>query len=137
MAEQMKGLDCATVIGPDVVIKGDIQVEKGLRLDGRIEGTLATRGKVLVGKSGSMDAEVRAGQLLVEGKVQGNLVVSDRIELAATGRFEGDLTASKLVVAEGAIISGKLNVGADAVEEAAEYAEPIAVTGHERLKGVA
>ena len=34
--------ECATVIGNDVVIKGEITVEKGLRVDGQIEGAVTT-----------------------------------------------------------------------------------------------
>jgi cytoskeletal protein CcmA (bactofilin family) len=52
----------------------------------------------------------------VEGDVKGNLSASDRIELKATARYEGDLRASKLVVDEGAVFSGNVSVGPEAVK---------------------
>ena len=122
MADQAQGLDFSTVIGGDVRIRGEVSVEKGLRIDGVVEGSVVTRGKILVGKSGQLKAEVKAGFLVVEGKVTGNVTVSDRVQIEPSGHVYGDLTAGKLVVAEGATIVGKLNVGPSAgkaeVEEA-------------------
>lgn len=112
-------VDCATVIGQDVVIKGEITVEKGLRVDGQIEGAVTTKGKVHVGKSGTLAAEVNGGSVTIEGKVKGNITASDRVTLEATSNVSGDLTATKLVVNEGASFSGKVNVGPDAVKGAA------------------
>src|SRR5438874_12463113 len=123
--------ECATVIGNDVVIKGEITVEKGLRVDGTIEGAVTTKGKVHVGKSGSLSAEVNGGSVTIEGKVKGNVTATDRVTLEATSNVFGDLNATKLVVNEGATFVGKVNVGPDAVKgahaAAAKDAVPAAV----------
>ena len=119
MAErEVAASECATVIGNDVVIKGEITVEKGLRVDGCIEGAVTTKGKVHVGKSGNLSAEVNGGTVVVEGKVKGNITALDRVTLEATSNVFGDLTANKLVVNEGATIVGKVNIGPDAVKGA-------------------
>ena len=52
----------------------------------------------------------------VEGDVKGNLSANDRIELKSTARYEGDLRASKLTVDEGAVFSGHVTVGPEAVK---------------------
>ena len=103
--------DCSTFIGNDVLIKGEITVEKGLRVDGKIEGVVTTKGKVHVGKSGTLNAEINAGSVLVEGKVKGNIMASERATLDATSNVCGDLTATRLVVTEGATLMGKLTIG--------------------------
>ena len=114
--------ECATVIGQDVVIKGEITVEKGLRVDGTIEGAVTTKGKVHVGKTGSLSAEVNGGSVTIEGKVKGNVTATDRVTLESTGAVFGDLNATKLVIHEGATFVGKVNVGPDAVKGAAAAA---------------
>jgi cytoskeletal protein CcmA (bactofilin family) len=111
-------VDCATVIGQDVVIKGEISVEKGIRVDGQIEGAVTTKGKVHVGKTGQLNAEVNGGAVTVEGRVKGNVTATDRVTLEATSQVSGDLTATKLVVHEGASFIGKVNVGPEAVKGA-------------------
>lgn len=103
-----------TVIGPDAAFKGELTFEKGLRLQGRLEGRITTAGKLHVAKEAKMSADVEAGTIVVEGEVRGNLVATDRIELKSSARYEGDLTASKLVVEEGAVFSGHVSVGPEA-----------------------
>jgi cytoskeletal protein CcmA (bactofilin family) len=107
-----------TVLGPDASFKGEMTFEKGLRLMGKFEGKINTGGRIHITKEAKMGADVEAGGIIVEGEVQGNLSASDRIELKNTARYEGDLRASKLVVDEGAIFSGHVSVGPDAVKNA-------------------
>jgi cytoskeletal protein CcmA (bactofilin family) len=119
--------DCATVIGNDVVIKGEITVEKGLRVDGQIEGAVTTKGRVHVGKTGTLNAEVNGGSVIVEGRVKGNVTATDRVTLEATSNVSGDLCATKLIVNEGASFVGKVNVGPDAVKGAHQDASKTTV----------
>jgi cytoskeletal protein CcmA (bactofilin family) len=125
MAAEPNNNDCATVIGNDVVIKGEITVEKGLRVDGQIEGAVTTKGKVHVGKTGMLNAEINGGAVVIEGKVKGNVSASDRVTLEATSNVSGDLTATKLVVHEGASFTGKVNVGPDALKNSGNGSKEI------------
>src|SRR5205814_82671 len=110
--------DYQTIIGPDVSFKGELTFEKGLRLMGRFEGKITTAGRLHIAREAKMAADVDAGAIIVEGDVRGNLTASDRIELKQSARYEGDLSASKLVVDEGAVFSGHVTVGPDAVKNA-------------------
>ena len=105
-----------TVIGPDASFKGELSFEKGLRLQGKFEGEIKTGGRLHVAKEAKMQANVEAAAIIIEGDVHGNLTASDRIELKQSARYEGDLSASKLVVDEGAVFSGHVSVGPDAVK---------------------
>jgi cytoskeletal protein CcmA (bactofilin family) len=108
--------DISTTIGPDAVFKGELTFEKGLRLQGRLEGKVTTAGRLHIAKEAKVEADVEAGAIVVEGEVKGNLVASDRIELKQSARYEGDLRASKLVVDEGAVFSGHVTVGPEAAK---------------------
>jgi cytoskeletal protein CcmA (bactofilin family) len=103
-----------TVLGPDATFKGELSFEKGLRLQGRMEGKVNTAGKLHIAKEAKMSADVDAGTIVVEGDVKGNLTANDRIELKNSARYEGDLTAAKLVVEEGAVFNGHVSVGPEA-----------------------
>jgi len=107
------GREFPTILGPDANFKGELSFEKGMRLMGRFEGKVNTPGRLHIAKEAKMSADVEAGAIIVEGEVQGNLSANDRIELKQSARYEGDLRASKLVVDEGAIFSGHVNVGPD------------------------
>lgn len=105
-----------TILGPDATFKGEMTFEKGMRLQGKFEGKIATPGRLHIAKEAKMGADVEAGSIIVEGEVEGNLAASDRIELKASSRYKGDLTASKLVVEEGAAFVGHVSVGPDAAK---------------------
>ncbi|MCC6241161.1 MAG: polymer-forming cytoskeletal protein [Phycisphaerales bacterium] len=106
----------STILGPDTTIKGEVAFEKSLRLHGRIEGKVITQGRLHVAKEAKLLADVDAGSIIVEGEVKGKLVASDRIDLKQSARYEGDLAASRLAVEEGAVFSGHVSVGPDAVK---------------------
>jgi len=105
-----------TILGPDASFKGELTFEKGMRLQGRFEGSINTPGRLHVSREAKLSADVEAGAIIVEGDVKGNLSANDRIELKSTARYEGDLRASKLVVDEGAVFSGHVTVGPEAVK---------------------
>lgn len=108
--------DYPTVIGPDASFKGELTFEKGLRLQGKFEGKINTGGRLHIGKEAKLMADVEATAIIVEGEVRGNLTANDRIELKQSARYEGDLHASKLVVDEGAVFSGHVTCGPEAVK---------------------
>jgi cytoskeletal protein CcmA (bactofilin family) len=116
MADNNPGGEFPTVIGPDATFKGELSFEKGLRLQGRLEGKINTPGRLHVSKEAKLHADVDAGAIIIEGEVRGNLTAGDRIELKQSARYEGDLTASKLVVDEGAVFSGHVTVGPDSAK---------------------
>lgn len=116
MADAGQNNEFPTVIGPDASFKGELSFEKGLRLMGKFEGRINTPGRLHVAREARMQADVEGGAIVVEGEVRGNLTANDRIELKQTARLEGDIRATKLTVDEGAVFSGHVTVGPDAVK---------------------
>jgi cytoskeletal protein CcmA (bactofilin family) len=108
--------DFPTILGPDASFKGELSFDKGMRLQGRFEGKINTPGRVHVTKEAKMQADVDSGSAIIEGDVHGNLTANERIELKQSARYEGDLRATKLVVDEGAIFSGHVTVGPEAIK---------------------
>ncbi|MCZ7643858.1 MAG: polymer-forming cytoskeletal protein [Planctomycetota bacterium] len=125
MAEQIMGTDCATVIGSDVVISGEVKVEKGLRVDGKIEGQIKTAGKVYLGKTGRIEGEIEAGLLVAEGQIEGE-ISAERLQVEATAKVHGTVRALKFEVSEGAVFVGQVQVGPEA-RKAARLEMPEAV----------
>jgi len=67
-------------------------------------------GLLIIGKSGNIHAEVNVGSAIIEGKVNGNIIAKDKIELRSTAQHFGNIQAARLVVEEGVIFVGKVNV---------------------------
>lgn len=100
-----------TTIGEDAVFKGELRFEKGVRLLGRFEGQIQTRGELLIAQGASLEGEVDAGNVKIEGNIKGNLQASGKVQLSATSKLEGDLTTARLEVADGAVFVGRCVVG--------------------------
>ena len=90
-----------STIGPNTHVKGDIQSDGGLRVDGIVEGTVEVTGNLVVTESAKVRAEIKANNISVAGAVQGNITAT-RVEILDTGRVWGDLTVKSLLVNEGA-----------------------------------
>lgn len=89
-------------IAPGTKIVGNIEAKGGFRIDGCIEGTVRTPGKVVIGKEGYVNGELECENADIEGKFTGNLKISGTLTLRSTALIEGDATVSKLAVEPGA-----------------------------------
>jgi len=119
-----------TILASDCSFKGEMTFEGTMKVDGKFEGKITTKGKLGVGKGAHLCAEAIVGQASIEGAFKGNVVASERIELAASASVMADLRAPKLVVAEGATFVGNVHVSPDALKgvEKSEFVVPIPAT---------
>jgi len=115
MAESQEG---GTVIGVDTVIKGEMESENQAKILGRFEGTIKSKGQVIVSDKATCQADVHAKVVQVDGALKGNVTADEKVQLNATARITGDVLAAKLVVAEGASVDGHIRVGANAMKAA-------------------
>ena len=102
-----------TLIGPRVVIRGDVHFSGGLIVEGTIVGAvIAEEGcpdaVVNLTQNGSIEGEVRAPHVVVNGQLRGDVYASGRIELAANARVQGNNYYQGVEMAAGAMISGRL-----------------------------
>lgn len=71
---------------------------------------IATAGKVEVQKKGTLVADVRVNELLVEGNMKGNVVALGRVAVGKKGSIEGDVSCRALFVEPGAKLDGFFRV---------------------------
>jgi cytoskeletal protein CcmA (bactofilin family) len=119
-----------TLIGSDVSIKGEMSFDGSMRIEGKVEGKIASKGKVSFGQGAQIVAEVSVGEAKIEGSFKGNLTASNRIELSSTAHVLGDVRSTKLVIAEGATFVGNCHVSPDSLKEVqkSEFVTPVAAT---------
>ena len=98
-------------IGASLEIKGRISGEEDLQIDGKVEGPVALRGhRLTVGRSGQLNSEVAARELVVYGKVTGNINASDRVEIKKDGAVIGDIQTARISIEDGAIFKGRIEI---------------------------
>jgi cytoskeletal protein CcmA (bactofilin family) len=94
-----------SVIGADVVIKGDITASADLHIDGTIEGDI--RCAALVQGDGSLiHGAVTAESARLSGKVTGSITARELVILKSA-RIEGDVHYDALTIEQGAQVDGR------------------------------
>lgn len=102
--------DFEAVIGKDVVIKGEIEGTQDLLIEGRVEGSVRLQAEVVVGPAGQVDAEIEGPAMTVEGAFNGVANCGDLITLVSGCHGTGELKAPRIVIEEGAVFTGTLNM---------------------------
>lgn len=77
-----------------------------LKINGRFEGTLNTKGSLMIGEHASVNADIVGDSIVIAGKVNGNIHAIKELKLIAPGCVVGDITTPLLSVAEGTILEG-------------------------------
>lgn len=91
-------------------IVGDLTSEGGFRIDGELEGTLKTPGKVVVGKGGVINGTLEGANADFEGKFSGKLVLSGTLTLKSSALIEGEVIVGKLAVEPGATFNASCSM---------------------------
>ena len=99
-----------TLIGTATRIEGRMVVNKSIRLDGTIEGSIESSTEnqvtVAIGHTGLVHGDVRAHRVLVNGQVDGNIYAREKCELHETSKVKGDIHYGLLGIEHGAEILG-------------------------------
>jgi cytoskeletal protein CcmA (bactofilin family) len=97
-------------VGKSVVFKGTLTSSEDMTIDGRMEGSIEVRDHGLtIGPDADIRANIVATTVTIHGSVAGNIQASGKVDIRATGRIEGDVTAPRVVVADGAVLRGKVD----------------------------
>jgi cytoskeletal protein CcmA (bactofilin family) len=93
------------VIAKNSVFVGDITSDGDYRVDGTLEGTLKTNGRVIIGVEGFIKGTVEATNADIEGKFSGQLSVANTLIIKATANVSGDLIIGKFSIEPGATLN--------------------------------
>ncbi|HLW55506.1 MAG TPA: polymer-forming cytoskeletal protein [Candidatus Angelobacter sp.] len=108
-------------IGKSVVIRGELTGSEDLYLDGEVEGTINLRDhKLVIGPNGKIKAAITARDIVVHGKVEGNIGGSERVELKRSSSLSGDITTHRIVIEDGALFKGAVDIKEHAQEHKTE-----------------
>ncbi len=90
------------IIAKNTSVVGDISSDGDFRVDGKIEGTIKTSGRVVIGQEGVVTGTIDCTNADVEGTFSGKLIVDQVLSLKSTANISGEVTLGKLSVEPGA-----------------------------------
>lgn len=108
-----------TILASETFLKGTLRFDSTLQIDGRFEGEIHSKGRLLIGESATVRASIDVGSAVIGGAVHGDIKAADSIELLATARVFGDVVTERLIMADGAVFEGELDMGGAARDRGA------------------
>jgi cytoskeletal protein CcmA (bactofilin family) len=103
--------NASTVVGPSILINGNLQGDEDLTVLGRVEGNISLTRTLHVEESGIVKADISVRNAVVSGVVVGNITASDSVEITDAGRMVGDIRAPRVIIVDGARFRGAVDMG--------------------------
>ncbi len=100
----------STLVGKTLRIKGDIYSEDEMLIEGRIQGTITVKNRVVIGRDGEVEAEIDARDVVIKGKVTGNVRGSQRVEIVPAGSLHGNIHSPRVVIADSGYFEGNIEM---------------------------
>jgi cytoskeletal protein CcmA (bactofilin family) len=99
-----------TIIGSSIVIDGEISGDEDLVIQGTVKGRIILKENLYVEQSGVVEADIETNNVEISGQVTGNIAASEKVEITAGGRTVGDIKAPRILIADGAIFKGNVDM---------------------------
>jgi cytoskeletal protein CcmA (bactofilin family) len=97
-------------VGPTASIKGDLECDGIVKIDGVYQGSIKTVSNVIVTEKGRVDAQIEAQNVSVSGQAKGAIVAKGRLEILSTGRVWADVTVTSFLLDDGGKLHGGLKM---------------------------
>ncbi len=99
-----------TTIGKSVTIKGEITGDESLTIEGKVEGKIHLQNSVYVKDTGVVNADIESKSITIEGSVSGNITATEKVEILPEGVMVGDIKAPRVVLNDGALLKGQIEM---------------------------
>lgn len=111
--EKGKGVE-EKILDVDASMQGTLSFRDpvNLKINGKFEGSLDTRGSLIIGENAIVHATIKGESITISGKVTGNIAAQEILRILPPGEVIGDITAPLLEIKEGAILQGNCQMGA-------------------------
>jgi cytoskeletal protein CcmA (bactofilin family) len=101
-----------TTIGTTLKITGEITSQEDVTIQGKVNGKISMQnGSLLVASGANVHAEAQVTRVTVHGAFSGDIAAAERVELTATANVQGTLVAPAVVIQDGAVFNGMIEIG--------------------------
>jgi len=111
----------------DAAMQGTLSFKDpvNLRINGKFEGNLDTRGNLTIGTTAQINADIVGDNIIIGGRVKGKITAKERLTLLPQAIVEGQIYPAKLNITEGAVFEGQCTMLHDFLnsEQLAKYLE--------------
>jgi cytoskeletal protein CcmA (bactofilin family) len=107
MPSGVKREDLAALIDENSELEGRCAFTGAAVVNGKLRGEISATDSLVIGATAVVNAEIRAGIVVIAGEVVGNVYATTRVELRGTARMFGDVEAPNVIIEEGVLFEGQ------------------------------
>jgi cytoskeletal protein CcmA (bactofilin family) len=105
-----ESFDTASLVDRHSAFDGDFRSQRDLRVEGELKGNVICEGSLFVSEGAMIAATVEAEHVTVAGELVGEIRCRGRLQILPSGRVRASVSTGSLVIQEGAIYEGQLEM---------------------------
>src|SRR5690606_10859988 len=90
------------LISEGTTVVGDITSNHGIRISGKVKGTVKSNGKCIIAATAEVEGDLKAVDAEISGYVNGEIIVSNKLVLRESARVIGKVSTAILNMEDGA-----------------------------------
>jgi cytoskeletal protein CcmA (bactofilin family) len=100
----------ASVVDRHSTFDGTFRSQRDLRVEGDLKGNVSCDGTMFIAEGASVSASVDAEHITVAGQLRGEVRCRGRLHILPTGRVQAKVATATLVIQDGALYEGQLEM---------------------------
>ena len=108
--DSVTSFDTASLVDRHSAFDGNFRSQRDLRVEGDLKGNVTCEGTLFVSEGATIAATVEAEHVTVAGELTGEIRSRGRLQILPSGRVRANVTTGSLVIQEGAIYEGQLEM---------------------------
>lgn len=102
--------ETASLVDRHSAFDGTFRSQRDIRVEGELTGALSCEGTLFVAEGATVTATVEAENVSVAGDLSGEIRCRGRLHILPSGRVRAKVTTASLVIQEGALYEGQLDM---------------------------
>lgn len=105
------------IIGSNSSLEGKLTSSGSIRIDGKMDGDIATEGDVIIGQEARTDGNIKSSNIEISGSVEGDIVSDGCLKIFSTGSLFGNIKVKSFVIEEDGVFEGMCHINAQGIKK--------------------
>ena len=99
-----------TILSEDAELSGTFYFDKPLQVLGKVSGAITAKELVVIEEGATVEASIRASNVLVRGSVKGDITASKKVDVRLSAKLVGNVYAPEILMEPGCVFDGHCNM---------------------------
>lgn len=110
MSKDYRGAKTTSFVGAGTQLEGRLEVRGGLRIDGKLKGSVVSGSVITLGDTAEVEGDLRARAVISSGHIDGDIVSAEHVQLSLPGSVKGSIHTRELVLEKGVFFDGSCRI---------------------------